>query len=109
MGGFGEPQAAPEDRHEEDPTERVAFRPHREKSFDLLGAQNGRGLDHSLRSLDADEVGFDVQSEHPVVEGPQRVDRQVDRGRGELAFGDEVQYPRADLGLSELIRGTMMK
>jgi len=44
-----------------------------------------------------------------VGDGSERVDGQVDGGGGELALGDQVQYPGLNLGLPELIRRAMME
>lgn len=44
-----------------------------------------------------------------MVEGPERVDGQVDRGGGKVAPGDKVQYPMTSLGLPELVRRALVE
>jgi len=77
---LGEAESASEDGHKEDAGEGIPFGPHGDQPFDLLDAEHPRRLELAGGALDANEVGLDVLPEHPMVEGADRIDRQVDRG-----------------------------
>ena len=85
VGCLGEAQTASEDRHEEDAPEGIPFGPHGDQPFDLFDAEHPRRLGLTGRTLDADQVRLDVLSEQPVVEGPKRIDCQVDLGGASFA------------------------
>jgi len=50
-----------------------------------------------------------VLAQQPTIKGAPGIDGDIDRGSRELALGNEVEYPRADVRLSELIGKMPMK
>ena len=109
MSGLGKAQAAAKDGHEEHACKRVASGADGNELFDLFEAEHPGRLDTAGRSLDANEEGFDVLSQQSAVERAEGVDGEVDGGSGKLALGDEVKYPRTDLGRAQQVRGAVVK
>ena len=109
VSGLGEAQAAAEDGHEEDAGQGIVGGADGDQALDLLDAQDAGRLGEAGRAFDADEQRFEVLAQQAVEEGPQGVDGEVDGGGGELALGDEMEYPGANLRWAELVGRAVME
>src|SRR2546425_12963122 len=88
MSSFRETQPATIDATEEGAGPQVAFHANGQQFFDLGHAVRPRRASRAPGTLYLSEDRFNVPLKQSPIKGAHAIDRQVNRGRSLLAFGD---------------------